>query len=226
MGDSMNVYIYPNNPNDDTRALEAKSAIASAINTTAEYISEVEGTPIATNVAIDYSHPGVSESAGVGYTSDKVAAAGQFGTWNTLYNDPEIGAHLLITSSWDGGFASGALGGAWKNRPVAVAGWDKNNATAGVDHFKNICIQEVYHLFIAYANDHELGEVVPGTSASPRPKQTPMVTSYVDEGLDAKGECNRTGNNPGYTTELTICAQTETLTTYQRQGNPLAVIDW
>ena len=221
MGDKMNVYIYPNNPDDDSLAKEATSTIQSALESVVTYFGN-SGESISAITEYDSSHPSLIEKPGLSYRSDKAILLTEFRSWVNSQDpvkEPDTGLYLLVGSDFDGGLSGGLVGGAWKNHPAAVAG--KNNA--GMAHFKNICIQEVLHAFIDNpdeildGNEHRFGEVVPSETSSGG-KQTPMVTSYVDDGLDGEGNCDRTGENPGYTTELTTCTKDILLETYRNQG--------
>lgn len=218
MGDSMNVYLYPNDNSADSLAGDAQAAIASALGSTMEYFADNHNVNISINTSLDKSHPSLNEEPFSEYRPDKFTVMVDFDRWLTKNDKSDrTGAHLLIVTSWDGGIAQPGLGGAWQNSAVAVAGEHDD----GTDHFKNICVQEVYHKFLnangEYAeNEHALGKVKSNPS-----RQTPMVTSYVDEGLDAEGTCNSTGGGSGYTLELTNCAQEATLRTYQNQGKIL-----
>lgn len=221
MGDRMDVYIYPNNPDDDNLANEALSALISALSSTEDHFAS-HGEVIDWKVVVDKSYPSMKEEWFNLYKPDKAIVLTDFQLWLNGQGINDTGVHLLVTSSWDGGLSRSTLGSAWQDKNEAVVGQQKDK----IAHFKNISIQEVYHSFINIGglfgssilsdNEHELGEIMPEGPAN-TPKVTPMVDSYVEEGLAARGKCNRTSNSYGHTTTLSSCTQDAVVETYQNQ---------
>ena len=232
MVDSMNVYIYPNEPADDGLARDAAEALDAATNQTMDYFSNNgENIGRSINIRDDYPEVVTDESGPPGpertYIQKKDEIIKDFRLWRRDNNRQQTGVHLLVTDIPDGeggGLSTGYFGGAWRNPPNAIA---TKTSEQSISNFKNLCIHECYHLFINIGSvvvgaggaraDHVLGEVLSdGPDAG---KITPMLNGYYDQGFAAKGECDNTGGKNGYSMTLSDCALEKTLKSYREQGN-------
>jgi hypothetical protein len=202
----MNVYIYPNNTNEDTLASDAESALTIALD---EVVSDsIWDENITYNVDIRYPYPNVPDD-------NRDIFRGAFALW-AVPNVSERGVHLGISGNFDGGWADSGSGlalNAWFGETTAVAGEVLNPLSRQPrDSFKNISIQEAFHPFIdkyisevgdllgSDENVHSLGYLDIDNNVSP------MATSYISEGYATDGTC-RGGDSvmDGYTTSPSGC---------------------
>lgn len=203
----MNVYLYPNTAYENDLADQAYAALDTALSETTSIWLELDTY----HLEIDYSHPDLNDP-------DKSTFKSNFEDWTWL-NASGNGTHLAISSSWGGGVADSGEGSenAFVEEAEAVVG----SASGGGGFFKNGAIQEAYHPFIdARLNDvqsitgpnndeHSLGEVPSDNNV------TPMVTSYVDDGLAGKGDCNDNYSVYGHNTSPSYCTNKAVYQTFQ-----------
>lgn len=193
----MDVYLYPNDSNDDSLANDAKGGLTTALDIV------IANTKIATyNITIRKDYPQVSDSTRKEFYDS-------FSSWR-VNNKNDIGCHLGVSSSIGGGLADGGN----TSNPEDDAFVSPKDAVAGdsgvtTDHFRNTCCQEVFHTFIdkdlpavqsltgSDNNEHSLGEVT-------KQGVTPMATGYENT-YAGEGVCSLTQGVSGYTQDPTYC---------------------
>jgi len=205
----VNVWVYPNTSDEVEIARAANAAIEDAL------IETVNSTRInSQSVEVIYDYPNVNDP-------DRETFKSNFEDWTWL-NASGNGCHLGVSSNFTAGLAdTGEYDeNGFFEETEAVVG-----SSSGVtDFFKNLAIQETYHTFIDKGlngvskhtgpdnNEHSLGQVNGSNEASP------MVTSYVDDGLAGKGTCDGTDSVYGYFQSPTYCTNRSMEVSYDQHG--------
>jgi hypothetical protein len=217
----IDIYVYPNNSDDDSAAQSIQSTLTDACNNILAGSSQISDY----QVNISYEHPGEDQSGrscdGVDDTTNDISDyISQFKEYRKCHHS-EIGCHLGVTTERfdnSSGFADegdgfGASEDAFVQPRDAVT-------SGGGEFYENIAIQECFHTFLdkrVYYWDVEQNEHDLGTRDAYGNTQ-PMATSYYDT-HGQHGNCSLNASHSGFTHDSSPCTQRALDATYRSNVN-------
>lgn len=223
---AVNVFVYPNGPDEDSFAERVSGAIETALDAIVSSSDTVESG----HVEVRYEHPGEDVSGrdcdGVSDTSvDQFHR--EFDQYTACHHRDEVGCHLGVSTNNIGGIADdgsnfGSGEGAFVDRRIAVTGGDTK-------YYENLAIQELLHTVLDYrivapwdvhpgdhGHEHDLG------TRTDEGLEQPMATGYYGENGNhgEEGTCaNQNVDLEGYTNEPSRCTIRALDATYKSDFN-------
>ncbi|WP_248910862.1 hypothetical protein [Halocatena marina] len=173
--------MYPNTQNED---YTAENYVADALDYTGQQLLDIDACK-EYNIYISYEHPNLNDGANYDFYS----------SWQSYSKTSDQGCHLCVGGENIGGRAESPNDpGAWNRAQDAVVGW------GGVEYYKSLAIQEVFHTYINDSNptvqsmipgtnEHDLGSTYSNNNA------TPMAAGYPESQQSGSCWSNNTANN-------------------------------